>query len=90
MDENIEDVAKQRVQARMGFIIHLVMYLVVNTGLFVLWRLSGAHYPWFLWPAIGWGIGLVAHAIGLGIGPGSNAERRAIEREVRKLRASAH
>lgn len=85
MDE-LEEVAKKRVQARMGLVVHLVMYIVMNVGFVVIWWTTGRGYPWFLWPMIGWGMGIVAHVISLAIGPGSAAERRAIDREVRRLR----
>jgi hypothetical protein len=85
MDNELEELAKKRVQARMGFVVHLAMYLVTNVGLFVIWRVSGAGYPWFMWPMLGWGIGVLAHAIGLVIGPGSAVERRAIHRELERL-----
>ena len=90
MEDNLETVAKQRVQARMGFVIHAMIYAVMNGGFVVIWLLTGRGYPWFLWPLVGWGIGVLAHAATLVIGPGSAAERRAIEREVRRLRAMPH
>ena len=34
---------------------------MVIGGLAVLNYLTGSDYPWFLWPAIGWGIGLAFH-----------------------------
>lgn len=85
MDE-LEEVAKKRVQARMGLVVHLAMYLVMNVGFVAIWWMTGRGYPWFLWPMIGWGMAIVAHVISLAIGPGSAAERRAIDREVRRLR----
>lgn len=90
MDNDLEELARKRVQARMGFIIHLAMYVVANAGMFGVWYLTGRGYPWFMWPMLGWGIGILAHAIGLFVGPGSPAERRAIDREVRRLRNATH
>ena len=86
MENELEEVARKRVQARMGFVVHLTMYLVMNAGFVAIWYLSGHGYPWFMWPMLGWGIGILAHAIGLVVGPGSVAERRAIDRELRRLR----
>jgi hypothetical protein len=88
MENELEEVAKKRVQARTGFIIHASMYVVMNAGMIAIWLLSGHGYPWFMWSALGWGIGLLAHAIALAIGPGSNAERRAIDRELQRLRTA--
>ena len=74
-------------QARTGFVVHLAMYVVMNLGLALIWFIGGRGYPWFLWPLFGWGIAIVAHAITLVIGPDTARERRAIEREVHRLRA---
>lgn len=87
MENDLEAIAKRRVQARMGFVIHLLMYLSLNTGLAIIWFVTGRGYPWFLWPLIGWGIGIVAHALALLIGPDTPREQRAIEKELRRLRA---
>ena len=29
--------------------------------MFIVWLLSGANHPWFIWPALGWGIGVASH-----------------------------
>jgi 2TM domain len=81
--------ARQRVQARIGLGLHLVTYVLVNTGLVVIWAVTGTHYPWFLWPVFGWGIGLAGHVIAYYFGPGSPGQERAIAREVRRLQARA-
>jgi hypothetical protein len=43
---------------------HLRAYLVVMVALVAIWALTGAGYFWPVWPALGWGIGLVPHAFG--------------------------
>ena len=90
MDNDLENVARKRVQARSSLVVHASMYAVMNLGFVVIWLLTGHGYPWFLWPTLGWGIGLLAHAITLAIGPGSEAERRAIEKEVHRQRELGH
>ena len=88
MSDDLERDAIKRVQARMGFLVHLAMYIVANVGFIVIWSLTGRGYPWFMWPALGWGIGVLAHAIGMLLGPGSDLERRAIDRELHRMRAT--
>ena len=88
MDKD-EELAKKRVQARMGFVVHLAIYIGMNAGMFAIWLLSGQGYPWFMLPMFGWGIGVLAHALTLAIGPGSAAERRAIDKELRRLHSAA-
>ena len=51
-------------EARRGFRIHLFVYVAVQLLLFVTWYMTsdgGNAMPWFVFPLIGWGIGLVAH-----------------------------
>ena len=84
-EEELRTVARKRVENRQGFIIHSMLFVVVNLALFAIWRVTGHGYPWFLWPLFGWGIGIVAHALSLAFGPGSESERRAIDRELERL-----
>lgn len=85
-DNDVRALAKRRVRARTGFLVHTMMYAVVNAGLFLIWSLSATTYPWFIWPLLGWGVGLASHAVGLVFGPDSAHEARAIEREIVRLR----
>ena len=55
--------AKQRVEAKIGFYIHLAVYIGVNILLMVINLASSPQYLWFKWPLIGWGIGLFFHAM---------------------------
>lgn len=84
-EEELRELARRRVENRQGFIIHGILFLAVNAALFGIWKATGAHYPWFLWPLFGWGIGIVGHALSLAFGPGSWSEQRALDRELRRL-----
>ena len=57
--------AKEQVERERGFYQHLITYVLVNLGLFGLYLFSGSGYYWFVWPLIGWGIGLAFHAYGV-------------------------
>lgn len=46
-----------------GFYTHLTSYVVVITLLFVINFITGSGYIWAWWPALGWGIGVLNHAI---------------------------
>ncbi len=51
---------------RLGFRIHLAVYLAVQALLVATWGLTsnfdgGLPFPWFIFPLLGWGIGLAAH-----------------------------
>ena len=58
-----EQRARRRLGAEKGFYVHLVTYVIVISGLFVINALTGHGRWWFVWPAIGWGIGLTIHAL---------------------------
>ena len=63
MDEQARyEAAKQRVEDIKGFYIHIVTYVVVNAVLLIINLVSSPEYCWFIWPLMGWGIGLVIHA----------------------------
>src|SRR3712207_1109509 len=47
---------------RVAFGHHLRSYLMVMALLVAIWALTGAGYFWPVWPALGWGIGVVSHA----------------------------
>src|SRR5688572_2968006 len=57
------DLRRRREQERRELRDHVRTYLAVNLLLVVIWALTGAGGAWFIWPLLGWGIGLAAHAI---------------------------
>jgi signal transduction histidine kinase len=77
--------ARRRAAAEVGFYVHLMSYLGVVAFLALI-NLLTTRYPWFVWPALGWGIGLFAHYMAVF---GSRLVRQryfepAVEREVRR------
>ncbi|MEM8971647.1 MAG: 2TM domain-containing protein [Pseudomonadota bacterium] len=61
--KKIED-AKKQVAAMTGFYVHLTIYALVIGILAIVDALTGTSW-WVQWPALGWGIGVLAHAIGV-------------------------
>lgn len=57
--------AKDRVAELKGFYVHLIIYLLVNVIMVFYNLLANPGYYWFVWPLIGWGIGLSVHALGV-------------------------
>jgi hypothetical protein len=57
--------ARKRVLQLKGFYSHLFSFVVVNAGLVVINLLFTPGYLWFLWPLLGWGVGLLSHAAGV-------------------------
>lgn len=49
-------------EAQRSFQIHATVWFSVNAFLFMIWLITGAGFPWFVFPAMGWGIALAIHA----------------------------
>ena len=77
--------AKRRVEAKVGFYIHLSVYIAVNLLLIIINLTTSPEYLWFKWPLMGWGIGLFFHAIGVFVSSGrSLVTEQMIEKEMKK------
>jgi len=50
-------------EGRRGFFVHLVVYVLVGAMLVVVSSQTSPDYFWAKWPLIGWGIGLLTHAM---------------------------
>ncbi len=67
-----------------GFFRHLVPYLLVN-GMFVTLNVLTTHFPWALFPAAGWGVGLFFHFMAVA-SPNPRRLERLIERQRERER----
>lgn len=77
--------AKKRVEAKIGFYIHLAVYVVVNILLIIINLLTSSQYLWFKWPLIGWGIGVFFHALVVFVFSGGSAiKEQMIQKEIKK------
>lgn len=78
--------AKERVEKKIGFMIHAGIYVVVNAGLITLNLTRAPEKHWFIWPLAGWGIGLVIHAFKVfGSGKAADLKEKMIEKEQARL-----
>lgn len=78
--------ARRTVDAKIGFYIHLGVYVVVNIALVAINLTHSPQYLWFLWPLFGWGIGVFFHALGVFVfRSGLAVKERMVEREAEKL-----
>jgi hypothetical protein len=85
-DNSSKDKAVRRAEAKLGFYIHFIVYLAVNAVLAVLNLTRSPDNLWFIWPLLGWGIGVGFHALNVFVfaGTDSSLKKRLIDREVRK------
>jgi hypothetical protein len=80
--------AKKKVEAKLGFYIHALVFVLVNAGLVAINLATDADRLWFQWPLIGWGAGLLLHAFLVFAGfHGRSLKEKMIEREMRKSAA---
>lgn len=83
--DDLRRAARERIEARRGFVPHLMAYVLVNTALIVIWVTVG--HTGFFWPVIPlvlWGVGLGMHAWSAFFSkPVTEAD---VEREVERLR----
>jgi hypothetical protein len=83
-EENKYQKAKERVEAIKGFYTHLTVYVVVNLILFSINMITSPGNLWFLWPLMGWGIGVAFHVLSVfGFGTGFSADWE--ERKIKEL-----
>jgi hypothetical protein len=79
--------AKKRVEAKIGFYVHLAVYVGVNLLLVAINLTRSPQSLWFMWPLFGWGIGLLFHGLSVFVFPGRRLEtvkERMIEEEMKK------
>jgi hypothetical protein len=89
-DQEIYQRAKRRVGQIRGFYVHATVYLLVNVLLIGINLLTSRDHIWFIFPLLGWGIGLLAHGLsvfGLVGFLGSDWEDRKIKEIVDKQRS---
>ena len=85
-DRQLERRARRRVNRKMGFLIHALVFVLVNAGLFALNSTIGG-YRWSPFPLWGWGVGLAIHGIVTFIGlQGDGLRERMLRSEVERLR----
>ena len=64
-NQEADQTVSDRVKAKRDFYIHLSVYIAVNTLLIIINLTTASESLWFKWPLLGWGIGLVFHALGV-------------------------
>ena len=67
MDEFAQMAAREREATRIArrhwFWLHAAVFVLIQVILFVLWSAVDAQFPWFVFPLLGWGMILAAHAV---------------------------
>lgn len=88
-DDDLQRLAKKRVEQKMGFLTHLLVFVLVNSGLYLLNVLRGGA-DWQIFPLWGWGLGLTIHGIVTLLSlQGQDLRERLLATELRTLRERA-
>ena len=86
-DEEIERRAKRRVDQKMGFYVHALVFVLVNLGLYALNTATGGA-RWSHWPLWGWGLGLAIHGVVTFLSlRGEGFRERMLADEIERLKA---
>jgi len=80
----IDQLARRRAGAKLGWYVHLLVYVCVNLMLALLSVASGKH--WAVFPALGWGLGLLIHGVVVFfVTGGAGLHDRLVQRERDRL-----
>lgn len=83
--EAIRKRVEKRVKARQEWVSHLTAYIIVNIGVWGIWFITGAGFPWPMFVTLGWGIGMGIHtATYLTEASMERNKEEAIDREIRR------
>jgi hypothetical protein len=63
MDEERIERARRRIRRLRDFYMHVAIYVVVLGGVAIFNWVLTPDFWWVVFPAVGWGIGLAAHAV---------------------------
>ena len=84
--EDIDRIARKRAGAKLGWYAHAAVYVVVNGAMFLASVYGLRHRPWTIFPAMGWGLGLLLHGIAVFLlGNGSSLREALVQRERERL-----
>lgn len=84
--EDIERLARKRANAKMGWFIHALVFVLVNLAVFAMSQYAFGHRSWSIAPFLGWGLGLALHGASVFLlGSGSGLRERMVQKERDKL-----
>lgn len=83
--DDLERTARRRAGAKLGWYLHACVYILVNLFLAFVSSRHGMH--WAIFPALGWGLGLLIHGAAVWLAmPGGKLFSQLLARERAALR----
>lgn len=80
LSSDLERLARRRARAKLGWYAHACAYILVN--LFLAFLSSRHTHSWAIFPALGWGLGLLIHGAAVWLTmPGGKLYAQLLERE---------
>ena len=76
-----EQELQERAEANVDFYRHLLVYVLVNTGIMAFDYFDNNKIDWAIFPLLGWGIGLLSHYVQI-----SSFRLFSVEKEKERLR----
>ncbi|MCY7319813.1 MAG: 2TM domain-containing protein [Ramlibacter sp.] len=84
--EEIDQLARKRAGAKLGWYTHAAVYVAVNLFLFAISHYALGTRRWSVAPLLGWGLGLALHGVAVFVlGAGSGLRERMVRNEREKL-----
>ena len=77
--------ARKIAKKKADFIKHFIVYIIVITFLAIINNVTYGGYQWWLWPALGWGIGVVLNFFSVYVFKGKELEERIMRSELDKM-----
>lgn len=84
-DEELYQLARKRLALKKAFFIHLLVYIAVMLLLIVINRSFSSSSIWFIYPLLGWGIGVAIHGATIYSSISSTSNHK-IQREINKIK----
>ncbi len=86
-NDDIDQLARRRAGAKLGWYAHAAVYLIVNLLLFAISEYALGERRWSIYPLLGWGLGLTLHGVAVFVlGAGSGLRERMVDKERERLR----
>jgi len=79
------ELARRIAQRKVAFIRHAIIYLVVLVALAIINNTTDSSHQWWLWVALGWGIGVVAHFLSAYLYQSGTLVERMARRELERM-----
>ena len=83
--EEKQDQARKVVRNKISFIRHFIIYVFAIAVLAVINNTTWCGYQWWLWAALGWGIGVLSHFLSAFLFAEGSLEQRMVRKEMEKL-----